>query len=169
MAFTPYGNVDTEAGGQGQPFPAIPSAGNMQTDMATSNAILGYGRTYAPAQPDPMQYYFQLGQQLLQQQAAMQQSLAQSNGMPQGSLDLGNPMLTAGYDPTWLTQRLDAASANGAAIGGMGKNPGQGPVTRGRGTPEGDTSKLPYGGMSAGWDTPTTPSYSGLKGAGRLM
>lgn len=131
----------------------------------------------APMQPsapqaDPMAYYFQLGQQLLQKQQAMQQQLQPqqpatlSGGGPDTSFDLGSTgLLTAGFDPTWLTQRLDAASANGAAIGGIGSNPGQGPVTRGAGGKSGDG--LPAGGTGAGWNTPTTQGSPA--GAARLF
>lgn len=171
MAFTPYGNVDTEAGGTGQPFPATPSAGNVMSDTAPINNALGYGRSYAAPQADPMQYYFQLGQQMLQQQAQLQQQMAQQQGSGMdNSFDVGaNPMLTAGFDPNWLTQRLAAGSANGASIQKMGGDGMMGGGGKKKPTPEGDTSDLPDGGVAAGWDTPTVPSYGGMKGAGRLF
>lgn len=89
----------------------------------------------APMQPsggsqgDPMAYYYQLGQQLLQQQIAMQQQMTaqmgqmeqQQGGVPAGNLNLGgSSFLTSGFDPGWLSTRLSAGSANGATLGGSG-------------------------------------------------
>lgn len=110
----------------------------------------------APMQPsapqaDPMAYYFQLGQQLLQQQQAMQRQQMQPQGVAapaiDESFDLGTGMLTAGFDPNWLAQRLDAGSANGASIqsggggsiGGMG-GAGKKPASSGGGVGSGSST-----------------------------
>jgi hypothetical protein len=140
----PQGNVDTELGGMGQSFPPVAGGGNVQSDTAPINYALGYGRRY-PQQPDPMQYYFQLGQQLLQQQMAMQQQMASQMGQMQGnsgggnnpldnSLNLGaTGMLTSNFDPNWLASRLSAGSANGAKIGGITSGGGGGGGSGGEG------------------------------------
>jgi len=170
-------------GGTGQAFvPVDVGQGNVQSDTTTNtasyNAGMAYMQQYQRPPDNQFKQYFELGQQMLQRQQMMmqqQQMAAQGQPVPMqqmgdasgGSLNLGNNMLTAGFDPSWLASRINAASAHGAAIGGMGKNPGQSAVPEK--TPEGDTSKLRYGGMDAGWSAQTAPSFSGMQGAGRLM
>jgi hypothetical protein len=131
----PQGNVDTEMGGMAQSFAPAAGSGNVQSDTAPINYALGYGRSY-PQRPDPMQYYFELGQQLLQQQMAMQRQLQPQMAMPQAggsaapatdSFDLGSTgLLTGGFDPNWLASRLAAGSANGASIQSGSKGGGGG-------------------------------------------
>lgn len=161
---TPYGNVDTEMGGIGQPFPDSPITGNRQSDTANYNSMAGYGSPQ-PAS-DPMRYYFELGQQLLQQQQAMQQQVdsGQMPAAPASSLNLGNQMLTAGYDPDWLTQRIAAASVDGAKIGTISSDSRGGGFSGFRGAGSGG-----YGGGGAWGPTVRNGDPSTLKGANLLM
>lgn len=69
-----------------------------------------------------MNYYMQLGQQMMQKQmASQQQQIPQQQAPPMVAPDdegsgFGSPQLTAGFDNNWLSQRLAAGSANGAKI-----------------------------------------------------
>ena len=90
---------------------------------------------------------------------------------PSDSAPFTSTGLTAGFNHDWLAQRLDAGSANGAAIGGIGKNPGGGKVaTKDDGKDieinekgERVTTKN-FGDTWGGFDDP-----SDMKGASRLM
>lgn len=173
------GNVDTEAGGQGQIY-SSPSGGNTLSGNFDTEAFAQ--QPSAPTfdfssllgqlgvqQPQTMQGYEQLGGAINQLTAMMQQMQAQQaqmqmqqpmTGPQQGSMSLPTGSLTQGFNQNWLGQSVNTASANGAAIGGIGKNPGTGPS---------GMTDSGYGGQGFGGPTVRNNDPSTLKGADRLM
>lgn len=128
------GNVDTELGTAGQSFDAAVTGdvGNFNSENLpfvqggmTANGRDMFDRYFRDVNArlaeqrqgggDKLDYYAQLGQQLMQ---------ALGGGPQQQAAEAGNPYggdLTGGFEADWLNQRLSAGSANGAKIGGMKK------------------------------------------------
>lgn len=111
--------------------------GNFQQMMGLG----GLGQEPVSDADQRMRYYMELGRDIAvrkaneslmaaQQQAALSaQMMGQQPptvGGSDNSLQLGNTLLSMGFDPNWLSQRLSAGSANGAKIGGMTSGGGGG-------------------------------------------
>jgi len=164
-----FGLTSDASAMQSQQFAQMP----IVQPMAQTNQQVVAGQ--APG----MDYYAMLGAEL---QSALQPPQPLQRGGPQmqggargGTGFLPGPSnagsftstgLTAGFAHDWLAQRIDAGSANGAAIGGIGKNPGGGKIAK-----EGDINEKGelvtsrnFGDTWGGFDDP-----SQMKGASRLM
>lgn len=168
----PEGNVDSEGGGGAQSFPSTGNyadltSGNYDSEFYSSGLnTQWFARNVESFQHlpnDKMDYYAKLGGQL-QSALTGKPEQRQVMGGPQNA-DINSANLTGGFDNDWMAKRLDAGSANGAAIGGVGKNPGGGKIA-GDGKMGGSGG---YGGSGFGGPTVKNNDPSTLSGAGRLM
>lgn len=128
-----FGLASDASAMQSQQFAQMP----VVQPMAQTNQQVVAGQ--APG----MDYYAMLGAELksaMQPPQPLQRSAPQMQGNAAGqnpgflpgpgeqSVPFNSSGLTQGFNHDWLAKRLDAGSANGAAIGGVGKNPGGGKV-----------------------------------------
>jgi hypothetical protein len=144
------GNVDTEGSGIGQTY-STPNGGNdtefqamqrgaIQSAPQPSSRNQGMPPIQipwlqsAPGFNDRLSQYEQLG--------SMVTGLPSQTKPAPTSLDLGDGNLVSGFDPNWLNTQVNAASANGATLGGGG---GGG---RGNSKKPGSAGEIPldYGG-----------------------
>lgn len=115
-------------GGGGLPFSSgsTPVSNYQFTLGSDASSMLGqqFSQTRQDVLGGKMDYYFQLGSQLMQavQQLAQPQQPQAAGGGSSGGGSGGNysPNLTSGFDYNWLNRQTNIASAQGHSI----QNPG---------------------------------------------